>query len=55
MADSLRVSRNTIFNDLRVVVKQLQDYDLSLKYESKKGYLIKGDCVRIRALFYPIL
>lgn len=36
MADSLRVSRNTIFNDLRVVVKQLQDYDLSLKYESKK-------------------
>lgn len=51
MADSLRVSRNTIFNDLRVVVKQLQDYDLSLKYESKKGYLIKGDCVRIRALF----
>ncbi|MDO5146830.1 MAG: BglG family transcription antiterminator [Eubacteriales bacterium] len=51
MADSLRVSRNTIFNDLRVVVKQLKDYDLNLKYESKEGYKITGDCVRIRALF----
>lgn len=51
LADCLKVSRNTIFNDLRVVVNQLQDYDLNLEYESKKGYLIKGDCVRIRALF----
>lgn len=51
LADCLKVSRNTIFNDLRVVVKQLQDYDLNLEYESKKGYLIKGNCVRIRALF----
>lgn len=51
LSECLRVSRNTIFNDLRVVVKQLQDYDLSLGYASKKGYLIQGDCVRIRALF----
>lgn len=51
LADYTQVSRNTIFNDLRVVVKQLQDYDLSLEYESKKGYLIKGDSIRIRALF----
>lgn len=46
-----QVSRNTIFNDLRVVVSQLQEYGLSLAYESKKGYYIEGDIVRIRALF----
>lgn len=51
LSECLQVSRNTIFNDIRVVVKQLQDYDLQLEYESKKGYIIKGDCVRIRALF----
>lgn len=51
LSDCLKVSRNTIFNDLRVVVNQLQDYDLNIEYESKKGYMIKGDCVRIRALF----
>lgn len=46
-----RVSRNTIFNDLRVVVNQLQDYDLNLEYESKKGYSISGDAIKIRAVF----
>lgn len=51
LAEKLVVSRNTIFNDLRVVVKQLQDYDLVLKYESKKGYIITGDGIRVRALF----
>ena len=51
LSECLKVSRNTIFNDLRVVVNQLQDYDLSLGYESKKGYVINGDSVRIRALF----
>lgn len=51
LSERLQVSRNTIFNDMRVVVNQLQDYDLQLAYASKKGYLIKGDCVRIRALF----
>ena len=51
LSENLQVSRNTIFNDMRVVVKQLQDYDLHLEYESKKGYVIKGDCIRIRALF----
>lgn len=51
LSEKLMVSRNTIFNDLRVVVKQLQDYDLLLRYESKKGYIIEGDGIRIRALF----
>lgn len=30
LAEYLQVSRNTIFNDIRVVVKQLQDFDLTL-------------------------
>lgn len=46
-----RVSRNTIFNDLRVVLNQLQDYDLNLEYESKKGYSISGDAIKTRAVF----
>lgn len=47
----LNVSRNTIFNDLQVVIKQLKNYDLTLEYESKKGYRIKGDSIQARALF----
>lgn len=45
------VSRNTIFNDLRILTKQLQKYDLTLDYESKIGYVISGDPIKIRALF----
>lgn len=45
------VSRNTVFNDLQVVVNQLQEYNLKLEYESKKGYQITGDVVRKRAVF----
>ncbi|CVI69165.1 putative licABCH operon regulator [Clostridiales bacterium CHKCI001] len=52
LSDYCEVSRNTIFNDLRVVVNQLQDYNLTLYYESKKGYHIVGDVIRIRALFF---
>lgn len=52
LSEYCQVSRNTIFNDLRVVVNQLQDYNLTLEYESKKGYRIVGDIIRIRALFF---
>lgn len=51
LTDYCRVSRNTIFNDLRVVVNQLQDYDLNLEYKSKKGYLVSGDSIKKRAVF----
>ena len=46
-----QVSRNTIFSDLRVVVNQLQEYNLALEYKPKIGYLIHGDIIRVRALF----
>ena len=51
LMDYCMVSRNTIFNDMRVVVNQLQDYDLKLEYESKRGYRISGDSIKIRAIF----
>ena len=52
LTEICQVSRNTIFGDLRVVVQQLQEYGLELKYESKQGYRIVGDAVRVRALFF---
>lgn len=52
IAEYCQVSRNTIFNDMRAVVSQLQEYNLTLVYEKKKGYKISGDVVRIRALFF---
>ena len=50
LADYCKVSRNSVFN-LRVVVKQLQNYDLELEYRSKKGYIIVGNEVKVRAVF----
>ena len=51
LMDYCMVSRNTIFNDLRVVASQLQDYNLELLYEAKQGYYIDGDTIKIRALY----
>lgn len=52
LMEACQVSRNTIFGDLQAVVSQLQNYDLNLKYESKRGYIIAGDIVRGRALCF---
>lgn len=52
LSNYCQVSRNTIFNDLRAVVNQLQEYNLTLEYESKKGYRIGGDEIQVRALFF---
>ena len=51
LTDYCMVSRNTVFNDLRVVINQLQDYDLKLEYETKKGYMVHGDTIKIRAVY----
>ena len=45
------VSRNTVFNDLKVMETQLLNYDLKLRYEAKTGYYIAGDEIKIRAVF----
>lgn len=52
LAEYCNVSRNTIFNDLHVLVNQIKEYDLSVEYTSKRGYKIGGDVVSIRAIFF---
>ncbi len=51
LSEYCQVSRNTIFNDLRTVVRKLQDFHLGLSYESKRGYCIDGDVLKVRTLF----
>lgn len=46
------VSRNTIISDLKVVVTKLQESNLVLTYENKEGYVIKGDVIRKRSVFF---
>ncbi len=50
--DACKVSRNTVFGDMRIVIQKLREYDLDLKYEAKKGYEVCGDAVRKCALFF---
>jgi mannitol operon transcriptional antiterminator len=38
-----RVSRNTTIEDLKVLKEELQNNDLSLKFDKKTGYYIAGD------------
>jgi transcriptional antiterminator/mannitol/fructose-specific phosphotransferase system IIA component (Ntr-type) len=52
LSEYLSVSRNTIFNDLRILVNQIKEYNLTLEYETKRGYKIGGDVVNIRAMFF---
>lgn len=52
LAEYCNVSRNTIFNDLHLLVNQIKEYDLSLNYTPKGGYKIGGDVVSIRAMFF---
>lgn len=52
LMDACMVSRNTIFNDLAAVHTMLRTYQLKLEYESKKGYWIDGDPIRVRAIFF---
>lgn len=51
LSDCCEVSRNTIFSDLKAVANCLEQYDLKLEYQPKKGYYLTGDPMRIRALF----
>lgn len=47
-----QVSRNTIISDLKVVSTRLQESNLNLLYENKKGYFIEGDIIRKRSVFF---
>ncbi len=51
LCEQLRVSRNTVFNDLKAVEVKLARYELVLKFNPKDGYSIEGDRIKVRALF----
>lgn len=51
LIDLCHVSRNTVFGDIKIAVRQLQEYNLELSYESKCGYYVTGNPIQIRALF----
>lgn len=51
LMDCCEVSRNTVFGDLKEVARTLEQYDLKLEYQAKRGYYLSGDAVRMRALF----
>lgn len=52
--DLCQVSRNTIINDLKNVVRFLKNYNLELIYDIKSGYRISGDIIKKRAIFFMI-
>lgn len=44
------ISRNSVFNDLKVVKSAIEKYDLSLEFDLKNGYSIAGQVFGKRAL-----
>lgn len=46
-----QVSRNTIFNDLKLVRQQLEQFKLSLEFETHVGYSVHGSEIKKRAVF----
>ena len=46
------VSRNTIFGDIKILIRQLHEYNTKLSYEPKTGYKITGDVIHVRALYF---
>ena len=52
LMDVCQVSRNTVFNDIHILLQQLHEYNLSLSYAPKTGYKIEGDVIHVRALYF---
>ena len=52
LMNACQVSRNTIFNDIHILIQQLHEYNLSLSYAPKTGYKIEGDVIHVRALYF---
>ena len=62
MSEELKVSRNTIFLDMKVVKEKLNDYGIQFEYVSKSGYTVTGDGLKIRSVLmyfisaiYPLI
>ncbi|MGE6717573.1 BglG family transcription antiterminator [Peribacillus frigoritolerans] len=50
----LNVSKNTILSDLKEAQGYLDDYDLTIRYSRKHGYLIEGKEFQVRKLLMNI-
>ncbi len=55
LIDYCRVSRNTIFSDLRIVASRLKEFSCDLRYTAGLGYQIMGETVQVRAVFISCL
>lgn len=55
LMDYCRVSRNTIFSDLRIVANRLKEFSCSLRYTAGRGYQIVGETIQVRAVFISCL
>lgn len=42
MMNQFDISRNSVFNDLKNVKDELENYDLEINFDNKKGYFIDG-------------
>lgn len=45
------ISRNTTFNDLKIVREKISKYGLELSFEIQKGYTVLGSLIQQRAVF----
>ncbi|UOQ94684.1 BglG family transcription antiterminator [Halobacillus shinanisalinarum] len=50
----LDVSKNTILSDMKRVKNELNDYDLTIQYTRKAGYLLEGNEFQIRKLLIHV-
>ncbi len=48
----LNVSRNTILSDIKIAMEEVEQRKLQLVYESKYGYMIKGDLIQKCSMFF---
>ena len=55
LMDYCRVSRNTIFSDLRIVTNRLKEFSCGLRYTAGRGYQIEGETIQVRAVFISCL
>lgn len=52
LMEACQVSRNTIFGDIQILIRQLHEYNVELTYAPKTGYKIIGDVIHVRALYF---
>lgn len=52
LMEACLVSRNTIFGDIQILIRQLHEYNVELTYAPKTGNKISGDEIHVRALYF---